>query len=234
MSEQENSYFSTYITQGNGLVDFGYHTDSAVIIELIDGSATVNIGTDTEQINIGDFLYIPKGLVYRIVSVGGSATIRALVFNTDIIKENMARFDGEILYMFYVQSRTKIMRFSKGHPIYEQIAYSMHEAYEEFVSKDICFHLPVKANIYLLMTAILRYYSGSRNELDQMIYHNVIRLRPVMDYITEHYREKIYIETLSDMVTLSPDYFTKMFKDSIGKTPIDIGDHTRSKVGCRV
>ena len=40
-------------------------------------------------------------------------------------------------------------------------------------------------------------------------------------YYTEHYGEKTYIETLSDMVALSPDYFTKMFKDSIGKTPID-------------
>jgi AraC-like DNA-binding protein len=67
----------------------------------------------------------------------------------------------------------------------------------------------------------MRYYAGSRNELDRMIYHNVIRLRPVIEYITENYSNKIYIETLADMVALSPDYFTKMFKDSIGKTPID-------------
>ena len=109
----------------------------------------------------------------------------------------------------------------------------MHEAYEEFVSKDVCYQLPVKANIYLLMSAILRYYSSARNEADRMIYHNVIRLRPVINYITEHYKEKIYIETLADMITVSPDYFTKMFKDSIGKTPIDyinamrIGDSLR-------
>ena len=54
-----------------------------------------------------------------------------------------------------------------------------------------------------------------------MIYHNVMRLRPVITYISEHYGEKIYIKTLSDMITVSPDYFTKMFNDSIGKTPID-------------
>ena len=221
MSESEKNRFYTYMASGNDLVDFGYHKDSAVVIELIDGDAAISIGTDTVDASIGDFIYIPADLVFRITSRGGMASIRALVFDTDIIKENMARFDGEILYMFYVQSRTKIMRFTRSHPIYEQIAYSMHEAYEEFVSKDVCYHLPVKANIYLLMAAILRYYSGSRDELDRMIYHNVLRLRPVMDYIREHYSEKIYIETLADMVTLSPDYFTKMFKDSIGKTPID-------------
>jgi YesN/AraC family two-component response regulator len=48
-----------------------------------------------------------------------------------------------------------------------------------------------------------------------------MRLRPVVDYIDEHFGEKIYIETLADMITVSPDYFTKMFKDSIGKTPVD-------------
>ena len=97
----------------------------------------------------------------------------------------------------------------------------MREAYEEYISKDVCYLLPVRAHIYLSVCAILRYYAGQRSELDKLIYHNVIRLRPVIEYITEHYSEKIYIETLADMVALSPDYFTKMFKDSIGKTPID-------------
>ena len=72
-----------------------------------------------------------------------------------------------------------------------------------------------------MMTALLRYYCGSRDELDRMIYHNVMRLRPVIEYISEHFAEKIYIETLSDMITVSADYFTKMFKESMGKTPID-------------
>ena len=54
-----------------------------------------------------------------------------------------------------------------------------------------------------------------------MIYHNVLRLRPCIDYIDAHFTEKIYIETLAEMITVSNDYFTKMFKDSIGKTPID-------------
>ena len=72
-----------------------------------------------------------------------------------------------------------------------------------------------------MMTALLRYYCGSKDESDRMIYHNVLRLRPVIEYIEEHYREKIYIEKLSDMITVSPDYFTKMFRDTIGKTPVE-------------
>ena len=233
MTEDSKTQFSTYSAAGNGIIDFGYHADCAVIVEMVDGDAIITIGTDTVEASIGDFIYVPSGLVFRVESTGGMAAIRALVFNMDIIKENMENFESEILYMFYVQSRTKTLIFKKGHPIYEQLAYSMHEAYEEYVSKDVCYRLPVKANIYLLMSAILRYYCSSRTELDRMIYHNVLRLRPVIDYIAEHYSEKIYVETLADMITVSPDYFTKMFKDSIGKTPIDyinamrVGDSLR-------
>ena len=221
MTEDSKTQFSTYSAAGNGIVDFGYHADSAVIIEMVDGDAIITIGTDTVEASIGDFIYVPSDLVFRVESVGGMAAIRALVFDMDIIKENMENFESEILYMFYVQSRTKTFVFKKGHSMYESVAYFMHEAYEEYVSKDVCYQLPVKANIYLLMSTVLRYYCGSRGETDQMIYHNVLRLRPVIDYIAEHYSEKIYVETLADMITVSPDYFTKMFKDSIGKTPID-------------
>ena len=73
-----------------------------------------------------------------------------------------------------------------------------------------------------MMTALLRFYCGNRDELDDhVVYHNVLRLRPVVEYISEHFCEKIYIESLSEMLGVSPDYFTKMFKDSIGRTPID-------------
>lgn len=221
MTDNSKTQISTYNAAGNGIIDFGYHENSAVIVELIDGNALVTIGTDTVEASLGDFIYIPQDVVFRVESRDGMAAMRALVFDMDIIKDNMENFESEILYMFYVQSRTKMLVFKKGHPIYERLAYSMHEAYEEYVSKDVCFRLPVKANVYLAMAEILRFYCGSRNETDQMIYHNVLRLRPVIDYIAEYYREKIYVETLSDMITVSPDYFTKMFKDSIGKTPID-------------
>ena len=72
-----------------------------------------------------------------------------------------------------------------------------------------------------MISAILRSYSESRNERDRMIYHNVTRLAPVIDYISEHFEEKIYVDKLAEIINVSNDYFIKMFKDSIGKTPID-------------
>lgn len=221
MSEETKSKFRMYSSHGRGIIHTGYNPTAMEIIEVTFGSLTMQIGTETLDAESGDFVLVPSGLVFRLDAGEGEAGVRSLVFDREIIESNMENFDTEILYMFYVQSRNRITVFRAEHPIYESLAFSMTESYDEYVSRDVCYKLPIRANIYLIMTALLRYYCGSKDELDRMIYHNVMRLRPVISYIEEHFGEKIYIETLADMITVSPDYFTKMFKDSIGKTPID-------------
>lgn len=221
MAEESKFPFRMYSVSGEGIIDSGFYRASMIIMEITSSRVSVQIGTDTVSAGEGEFVFIPSGLVFRVIAEEGIAAIRAMVFDSSIIEVNMENFDTEIFYMFYVQSRNKITVFGKDHPVYETLALCMNESYDEYVSKDVCYKLPIRANIYLIMTALLRYYCGSKNELDRMIYHNVMRLRPVVDYISEHFSEKIYIETLSEMITVSPDYFTKMFKDSIGKTPID-------------
>ena len=221
MAEEVKFPFRMYSKTGEGIIVSGFHPESMEIIEVTSGTLSVEIGTETVDAVAGDFLYIPPTLVFRVVANDGEASVRSMVFDSSIISANMENFDNELFYMFYVQSCNKITVFKEDHPVYKTLKYCMNESYDEYVSKDVCYKLPIRANIYLIMTSLLRYYCGSKDELDRMIYHNVMRLRPVVNYIAEHYGEKIYIETLSDMITVSPDYFTKMFKDSIGKTPID-------------
>ena len=221
MAEDLRFPFKMYSVSGDGIICTGFHEKAMEIIEITSGNVTVQIGTEFAEAHEGDFLYVPPTMVFKIEALEGEAGMRSMVFDSSIIEANMENFDTEIFYMFYVQSKNKIVVFDKGHPVYKTLKKYMQESYDEYVSKDVCYKLPIRANIYLMMTALLRYYCGSKNELDRMIYHNVMRLRPVITYIAEHYKEKIYIETLSDMITVSPDYFTKMFKDSIGRTPID-------------
>lgn len=221
MAEDLKFPFKMYSVQGDGIICAGFHERAMEIIEITSGTVFVQIGTEFAEAKTGDFLYVPPTMVFRVEAKDGEAGMRSMVFDSSIIEINMENFDTEIFYMFYVQSKNKIVVFEEGHPVHATLSQYMQESYDEYISKDVCYKLPIRANIYLMMTSLLRYYCGSKNELDRMIYHNVMRLRPIISYISEHYKEKIYIETMSEMITVSPDYFTKMFKDSIGKTPID-------------
>ena len=222
MSDDTKFPFSMYRESGEGrIINSRSHKSAMEIVEVTHGSLNVQIGTEFIEAKTGDFLYVPPTMVFRADSCGGKATVRGMIFDMSIIEDNLENFDSEIFYMFYVQSRKKITIFGSEHPVHVTLKKFMQESYDEYSEKEICYNLPIRANIYHMMTALLRYYCGSKNELDRMIYHNVLRLRPVISYIDEHFREKIYIEELSAMINVSPDYFTKMFKESIGKTPID-------------
>lgn len=214
--------FEMYSLTANGIITKpGFHNNKMEIVEVRRGKVKLQIGAEYVEATAGDFVYIPENTVFASESVEGEATIRGLIFDSDIIEANMESYETELLYMFYVQSENKINIFDKTHPVYTLISRCMNEAYEEFVSKDVCYMLPIRANIYLIMSALLRYYCGSKNELDKLVYHNVLRMKPAVDHINRHYFEKLYINDLSDIIMVSADYFTKMFKDSIGKTPVD-------------
>ena len=159
--------------------------------------------------------------MFRLDSLDGVCSVRGIVFDKSVFISDIENFDSEILYMFDVQFKNKPFVFTEEYPVRSVFAVCMEDATDEYSSKDVCYRLPVMANIYRMMSALLRYYSGVRDDLDRVVYHNVLRLRDVVYYIAEHYTEKIYIEKLAEMVNVSADYFTKMFRDSIGKTPIE-------------
>lgn len=222
MTGQNKFPFRMYAVQGKGrLVNSTIHEKSMEIIEVLSGNVEIQIGTETLMAEAKDFVFVPTANVFRIMADEDGAMVRAMVFDSAIIRDNMENFDEEVFYMFDVQSRNKISVFKPGHPVYPTLSHYMSESYEEYIAKDICYKLPIRANIYLMMTALLRYYCGTKDESDRMIYHNVLRLAPVIAYMGEHYCEKLYVEQLADMINVSADYFTKMFKDSIGKTPIE-------------
>lgn len=223
MKATDNKFpFEMRAESGEGrIINSSLEEGAMEIIEILSGSVIVQIGTALVAAEAGDFVYIPPNTVYRVDSLDAAASVRIMSFDSSIIEENMDNFDTEILYMFDVQSKNRISPFKEGHPVYGTLSHYMRESYDEYVSKDVCYKLPIRANIYLMMTALLRFYCGSKDESDRMIYHNVLRLRPVIAYIAEHFCEKIYVERLADMINVSPDYFTKMFKESIGRTPIE-------------
>lgn len=221
MSEKTKQKISVLSSEGEGVILSGFGEGELLIIEILFGDASVQIGTEVVLAEEGDFIFVPSGLVYRIESADSKAGARILVIDRELAEENMEKIDSQLFYTLCLQSRNRISVFKPEHKIYEVFAYSMSEACDEYAAKDVCFSLTVRANVYLLLAALLRHYCDSRDSLDRMLCHNVMRLRPTIDYITEHCGEKIYIDTLADMIEVSPDYFTKMFKESIGKTPID-------------
>lgn len=213
--------FELYSHYGTGVIIPAHCNEQRIeILEVVSGSARIQIGTEYVLVSGGELVYIPEGAVACVIA-DESTSVRGIIFDISIIEANMVNYETEILYMFYVQSENKIKVFGNDHPTHRILFRYMAEAHDEYAAKDVCYNLPIRADIYMMVTELLRYYCSAKNDLEKLVYHNVLRLRPVINYISEHYNEKIYIEKLAEIIMVSPDYFTKMFKDSIGKTPVE-------------
>lgn len=222
MNKDSSVPFSIYKKTAEGrMINSRIHRSSMEIFQVVAGRIVAQIGTDTVRAESGDILFIPPDMMFRVESEDGPASVRGITFSNSIIEQNMDKFDTEVFDMFYIQSKSRAIVFDSAHAVQLQLSALISTCCEEYSTRDVCYKLPIRANIYLIMATLLRFYCGSKNELDRMIYHNVLRLRPVMNYISEYFKDKIYVDDLAEMINVSPDYFTKMFKESIGKTPID-------------
>lgn len=198
-----------------------WHDRAIAIFQVVSGEVALSVGTELLTASAGDIFVVPQAVVYSAKAKEGHASLRGLIFETSILEQNMASLDSELLYMFEVQSRIRVPLFRAEHPIYARMLSIFTDAIEEYAAKDVCYKLPIRADIYLLMTVLLRHYGIARGEQDRVIYHNVLRLRPVLEHIKRSYRQKLTIAELCGMLHVSGDHFTRMFKESIGRTPVD-------------
>lgn len=214
--------FDVYTASGAGLlISPRYSGAEMELLGVTSGEVSVQVGTDFVTMRAGDFVYVPTDMMLRAEALSDYASLRGVAFSAEIFEDALENFDIEVLSMFYVQSRTSTVLFDAAHPLSRALSACMEVASDEFASKELCYKLEIKASIFRMITAILRHYGEARNDRDRMIYHNVTRLIPVVEYVAAHFEEKIYVDDLAEIINVSNDYFIKMFKDSIGKTPID-------------
>ncbi|WKL03283.1 AraC family transcriptional regulator [Paenibacillus amylolyticus] len=53
------------------------------------------------------------------------------------------------------------------------------------------------------------------------------RLKPVLDYIEQHYAEEITLPTLAGLICVTPEYFCHLFKKTTGIRPISYVNQVR-------
>ena len=189
MKKTENKTpFSMYKDTREGrIVNATCHDDEMEILEIVDGRVSVQIGTEVAEAKTGDVLCVPPSMVFRLDSIDGPATVRGVIFEMSIVEANMEHIDSEIFYMFGVQSKNKIVVFDDEHPIHDKLVSLINDCHLEYSEKDVCYKLPIRASIYLIMTHLLRYYCGDKNDADRLVYHNVLRFRPVIEYLSSHF-----------------------------------------------
>ncbi|MNC28377.1 HTH-type transcriptional regulator YesS [compost metagenome] len=80
------------------------------------------------------------------------------------------------------------------------------------------------AILYTLLTEIIQRVSVEGSDTVGQQYE---RLKPVLDYIEQHYAEEITLPTLAGLICVTPEYFCHLFKKTTGIRPISYVNQVR-------
>lgn len=103
--------------------------------------------------------------------------------------------------------------------------------YEEENEKNPGYKLAMKGKLYELIAYLLRNYVvqslSDRENISRI--KNLSRLNTVLQYIQENYTEPISNKELADIIHVSEYRFCHLFKESVGKSPLNYINEIRLK-----
>ena len=219
---KETFFFDVEEKRGDGcLFSPRRFVDAIEVVLVLRGRVSVSGALIQFEAGEGDLFFLPPNMVRQVCAVQGFAAIRAIRFSATPFQNMGESIDSDLFYMFLIQARTRNYCISPDSPLYSSVLRYFENCYDEHLSKELCYGLRIQGQLSLLMAQVLASYSHTTKENYRIVYHNVLRLRPVLEYIDAHYQEKISVPQLAEYLMVTPDYFTKLFRDSIGKTTVD-------------
>jgi AraC-type DNA-binding domain-containing proteins len=108
----------------------------------------------------------------------------------------------------------------------EELKCQVVKLIQEYERRGVGYELRTKANLYLILVSLLERHQVPAADKEKLS-HQQQQLYPVLQYIEEHYSQKIMLKDLSAIINMSPHHLCRLFKKLMGMPPIEYINHLR-------
>lgn len=171
------------------------------------------------------FILPPNTLHYITAEQFPETELIACEFSESFINENAGSSEKNTLFnMAYLEPVLIDYNLIKPSITFtgraaETIEALLEELLEEYEKQDAFFSLLIKANILKLLALIAREYERNLTaERDELFTKYRTAINSALDYIDNHYTDKIYLEDVCRIALMSPSSFSFIFKQITGHT----------------
>lgn len=198
-------------------------------IYTIKGNINVEIDMTTYHVEPNSLVCIPKESLHKI-KTEGECLYYAYVYKFQFLQFSLYDY-CESAYMVPIQKGE--IRFLKIINLNKQenklIQKELQEIANAYIHKLTAWQLCAKGSLTKIIAFLIQ-----NNELEDFHYkeqtdmiEKVANMKLILQYIKEHYQEKIYIKELADILSMNETYFCRYFKNIVGKTPIEYINYLR-------
>ncbi len=190
------------------------HFHKAAELNMItSGQAQVIVGSKQFHCRKGDIIFIPPYTVHQIISITEDVRLRGIIFEFSIIEAAHISIDYEKLFTRYLKLHPIILPM---HPCYKQLKEYIEIILKTYDEPSAYQKMQLLSYLLLTTSCLMQHYSL----LDNMTSKRYSRLLPVLQYVEEHYAEKIQLSELSNLIYICDDQLIRLFKEVTGEPPI--------------
>jgi AraC-like DNA-binding protein len=184
---------------------------------ILSGSGEFYIENKHYDFKAEDIFLINKLEAHRAKTASNCLANSIFIYINNSLIDKYAQITSNVnllkLTMLYGDNITNMFTDEKVSSIIKEI-WSIHNSTNKYKNDIILAHV---FNLLIHIYSKFQFYI-EHNEIDHSVNYSILK---AIDYINEHFNEKIYINDLSQICNLSQSYFSKKFKELLGKSPLD-------------
>ena len=208
------------------LMPYHWHKEYE-IIRILKGHFTITIDGETCSANAGDLIFINQGLIHG--GIPENCIYECIVFDLQFLLMHGAAMTQ---YMTKLTGCSILIQshFTRCDKDLFAIAAQLFEAVEK---KAPAYELNTVGALYLFLGIIFQknYYTAYTKTTRRNL-KEANHIKPVLEYIENHYMEKISLEKMSRIAGISPKYFCRCFKIFLHMTASDYLNYKRVEQAC--
>ena len=134
---------------------------------------------------------------------------------------------NDAMNMCFTHNENFCNRLPRNNPYTDKIRQLVLEIELEIAEKAPEYQLMVHNKVYEILVILARHLGyGTGNSISAEQYRHIKAVRSVIDIINRHLSEELTLDELAKAVDLSPNYFSHIFKKTVG---VSLWDYITSK-----
>ena len=217
------------------LIPFTYrelalHWHEEMEITLIqDGTSDYKVGQKVFEANAGDIILIPPYCTHSACEIPGKTMISdSMVFHPDYLGANNQDLSAS-KYLRPMGEGQLLMQevIRDGDAGYAEIKDTFIRALDCFKNKQPFYEMLLKEKLLHILILLFSYGYIRESDDSHITSENRRHIKSALEYITDHYSEKISISEMAQLAGFSENYFMSLFRQYVGMSCIQYVNHYR-------
>lgn len=189
-------------------------------VYMVRGAVLCQIDQECVEIRRGEGIFVNSNSLFRFA--GGNfgdcemymMTIDTKVWTTEPVS---GKYIGAILENDNISYlKLDVLKGNKG-----KLLESMIKIAECAKAQDMCWEMEVQSWLFKIFAVLYREYENTKQIKKKAVLRETDKLRRMLEYIHEHYKDKITLAEISENLGVSEGDYCRFFKKHMGQTPFE-------------